>query len=122
VSRNIVNGGRRLMYTETIARKAGDLVFVNGFYGTLQDDSTVGRLATLILDWGTAEFKNVFGTVLAQGTRIFAAPTAMATTLQLFPEGSTPSGARGIGRVWATGPASSASAVLRVQAFFPNPN
>jgi predicted RecA/RadA family phage recombinase len=119
MSRNIVNGGRRLTYTETIARKAGDLVFVNGFYGTLQDDSTVGRLATLILDYGVAEFKNIFGTVLAQGTRIFAAPTSMATTLQLFPEPSVPSGGRLIGRVWATGPASSATALLKVAAFHP---
>lgn len=118
MSRVLVHAGRRRSYTPTVVNIAGDLVFQHGFYGYLDDTAVVGRLHTMILE-GVAELRNVFGTNLVPGTLIHAAPTVMATTLQLFPAGSVPSGAPAIGRLWATTPASSATATAKVQLFNP---
>lgn len=121
MSRSFVSAGRRLnVLSAPVAHAAGDLIFHNGFYGVAQDDWVVGRPAVLIMDGGEQKLKNIFGNVLAMGTKIFAAPSAIATSLLLYPAGSTPSGANAVGRVTATGLASTATATLRVALFHPN--
>lgn len=121
MSRSFVSAGKRLnVLSAPIAHAAGDYVFHNGFFGVCQDDWVVGRPAVLIMDAGEQKLKNIFGSTLAMGTKIFAAPSAIATSLLLYPAGSTPSGAAAIGRVSATGLASSATATLRVATFHPN--
>lgn len=121
MSRTFVSGGRRLnILSAPVAHAAGDLVYYNGFYGVCQDAWVVGRPAVLILDAGEQKLTNIFGNVLAMGTKIFAAPSAIATSLLLYPAGSVPSGANAVGRVTATGVASSATATLRVGIFHPN--
>ncbi len=120
MSRTIINSGRRITFTPTVALKAGDFVYWQGYYGYVQDDVAAAALGTLILDAGVVELKNIFGSTLARGTKMFAAPTVMATTLLLYPAPSVPSGANPVGRVWATGVASSATATLRMAVFHPN--
>lgn len=116
-----VSGGRRLnILSAPVAHDAGDLVYYNGFYGMAQDDWVVGRPAVLILDAGEQKLKNIFGSTLAQGTKMYAAPSAIATSLLLYPAISIPSGANPVGRVTATGVASSATATLKVALFHPN--
>lgn len=116
-----VNSGRRLnIASAPVAHAAGDFVYHNGFFGMAQDDWIVGRPAVLIMDAGVQALKNIFGSTLAQGIRVFAAPSQIATSAQIFPEISIPSGAKAIGRVAATGVASSATATLRVSLFHPN--
>lgn len=119
MGRVLVHAGRRRQFTATVNLKAGDLVYTQGFYGYLDDDVDSGRLGTLIME-GVAQLKNVFGSNLNPGTKVFAAPTVQATTLLIYPAASIPSGANPIGRVWATSPASSASATVKVQLFNPN--
>lgn len=127
MSRSFVSAGRRLNFTAVNSFKAGDFAYINGFFGMIQDDVLVGRLGVLILDAGVNELKNVFGGNLAQGVRVHAAPTttaaasAAATSLQIFPAISIPSGAIAVGRVWATGPASTATSTTRVNVFPNNP-
>jgi hypothetical protein len=72
------------------------------------------------MDAGEQKLTNIFGNVLPMGVKMFAAPSAIATSLLLYPAGSTPSGANPVGRVTATGVASSATATLRVALFHPN--
>lgn len=115
MSDNAVNAGRRMPFRPTVAVTAGDLVYFNGFFGVSDDDVAVGALGTLILDVGVRDFTNVFGSTIAQGTLISAAPSVIATSALLYPAGSVPSGARTIGRAYATGVASSATATLRVR-------
>lgn len=120
MSRTLVHAGRRRTITASVANAAGDLVYQNGFFGWAQDALVAGRLGMIILE-GVGEFKNVFGSNIGPGTKIFAAPSVMATTLQLFPAVSVPSvNWVAVGRAWATSPASSASATLKVQLFNPN--
>jgi predicted RecA/RadA family phage recombinase len=103
------------------AMAAGDFVYFQGFFGTVDDDAASGELVTLILDAGVRSLKNIFGSTIPRGTKMFAAPTtAPATTLILYPAASVPSGGLPVGRVWATGVASSASATLKVALFHPN--
>lgn len=121
MSRTAVNAGRRMTIVADRAMTAGDFVYFQGFYGTVDDDAAVGDYVALILDAGVRELKNIFGGTLARGTKIYAAPTtAPATTLLLYPAGSVPSGANPVGRVWATGVASSATATLKVALFHTN--
>jgi len=121
MSRNAVNAGRRLTFTSDRVIAAGDLIYYQGFFGCVDDDYAVGELATLILDGGVRSFKNIFGSTIPRGTKMFAAPTtAPATTLILYPAASVPSGGLPVGRAWATGVASSATATLRVAMFHPN--
>lgn len=120
MSRTLVHAGRRRTITPSVANAAGDLVYQAGFFGWAQDALVAGRLGHIILE-GVAELKNVYGSNINPGTKIFAAPTVMATTLQLFPAASVPSvNWVAVGRAWATSPASSASATLKVQLFNPN--
>lgn len=121
MSRNIVSAGRRLnILSAPVVHAAGDLIYYNGFYGVAQDDWVVGRPCVLILDGGEVKLKNIFGSTLAQGVKVYAAPSALATTLLVYPAISIPSGANPIGRITATGVASSATATLKVGLFHPN--
>lgn len=116
-----VSAGRRLnILSAPVVHAAGDLVYYNGFYGMAQDDWVVGRPAVLIMDAGEQRLSNIFGSTLAMGVKVYAAPSAIATTLLVYPAISIPSGANPIGRVMATGVASSATATLRVGLFHPN--
>ena len=119
MSRTLHHAGRRRSYTPSVDQKAGDLVYQHGFFGYLDDDVDSGRLGTMILE-GVANLKNVFGSNINPGIKVSANPTHGATTLQIFPAPSVPSGGVAIGRVWATSPASSASAIIKVQLFNPN--
>lgn len=122
MSRTFISAGRRLnVLSAPIAHSAGDLLYHNGFYGVAQDDWIVGRPAVLVMEAGEQSLKNIFGSTFAMGTKVFALPTAMATSLLIYPAVSAPSGfANPIGRVTATGGASSATAVLRIGMFHPN--
>lgn len=120
MSRTFIAAGRRRAFTPTVAYKAGDLVYHNGFYGVVQDDVAANKLGTLVLDAGVQELKNIFGSNLNPGVKVYAAPSVIATTLLIYPAGSTPSGANPVGRVWATSPASTASATIKVAVFHPN--
>lgn len=121
MSRSFVSAGRRLnILSAPVAHAAGDLIFYNGFYGVAQDAWVVGSPAMLVLDAGEQKLTNIFGNVLPQGTKMFAAPSAIATSLLLYPAASVPSGANAVGRVTATGLASSATATLKVALFHPN--
>lgn len=120
MSRTFVNSGRRKSFTPTVDYKAGNLVYHQGFYGVVEDDVDSGELGTLVLDAGVQELKNVFGSNLNPGTKVYAAPSVIATSLLIYPAGSVPSGANPIGRVWATSPASLATATVKVAMFHPN--
>lgn len=119
MSRTRVHAGRRRSFSAAVVNAAGDLIYHNGFFGVLTDTTVVGRLAQMTLE-EVHELKNVFGSTIAPGTKIYAAPSAIATSLLLYPAASVPSGAVAIGRAWATSPASSATATLKVQLFNPN--
>ena len=109
MAKTFVNAGRRRQWTPTLAHKAGDLVYKDGFFGVAQDDvafssspTAVDRPFMHILD-GVWDLPNVFqGANIVGGARIFAAPTQQATSLLLYPGNSIPSGAVAIGRLWAT--------------------
>ena len=120
MSRTFVSAGRRKAFTPTVAYKAGDLAYFQGFFGVIQDDVAAGALGTLILDAGVQELKNVFGSNINPGTKVSAAPSVVATTHTIYPPASVPAGGIAIGRVWATSPASSASATIKVLLFHPN--
>lgn len=120
MSRTFIAAGRRRAFTPTVAYAAGDLVYHQGFFGVVQDDVAANTLGTLILDAGVQELKNVFGSNINPGTKIYAAPSVIATSLLLYPAASVPSGGIQIGRAWATSPASSATATLKVAFFHPN--
>lgn len=121
MSRTLVHAGRRRTFTPTVANAAGDLVYQHGYYGVVQDTTVVGRLNHMVLE-GVHELKNVFGSNINPGVKIWAAATVIASTLTLYPAASVPTttGYNPIGRAWATSPASSASATLKVQIFNPN--
>lgn len=121
MSLDIVHAGKRLnVISAPVAHDAGDFIYYNGFYGHCQDDWIVGRPAVLILDAGVVKLRNIFGSTLAMGVKVSAAPSAHASTLIIYPAGSVPSGANPIGRIAATGVASSATATLKVALFHPN--
>lgn len=122
MSRSFVNAGRRRAFTAAVAHKAGDLVYQAGFFGIVQDDVAAGALGTLVLDAGVQQLKNVFGSNINPGVKVHAWATETATTLQVFPAGSVPTtvNTAPIGRVWATSPASGASAFVKVAMFHPN--
>lgn len=121
MSRTFVSSGKRLnVLSAPVTHAAGDLIYFEGFYGIAQDNWVVGRPAVLILDAGEQQLKNIYGGTLARGTKMFAAPSAIATSLLLYPAPSVPSGGNAVGRVTATGVASLATATLRVALFHPN--
>lgn len=120
MSKGFVNAGRRRSFTPSVAYKAGDLAYHQGFYGIVQDDVAAGELGVLVLDAGVQELKNIFGSNIPPGTTVYAAPSVMATSLLVYPAASFPSGANPIGRVWATTTASLATAVAKVAMFHPN--
>jgi len=121
MSRTAVNAGRRMSIVADRAMAAGDFIYFQGFFGVVDDDYAVGEMANFILDGGVRALKNIFGGTIPRGTKMYAAPTTTpATTLILYPAASFPSGALPVGRVWATGVASSATATLKVALFHPN--
>ena len=119
MGRVLVHAGRRRQYTPSVNQKAGDLVYQHGYFGYLDDDVDSARIGNMILE-GVAILKHVFGSNINPGVKVFAQPTHGATTLQIFPAPSVPSGGVAIGRAWATSPASSATATIKVQLFNPN--
>lgn len=119
MSRTRVHAGRRRTFTPTVINAAGDLVYQNGFFGVVQDTTRVGALAHMILE-EVHELKNVFGSNIAAGTKVSAAPSVFASSLLIYPAASVPAGGIAFGRVWATSPASSATATIKVQLFNPN--
>jgi len=121
MSRGFVNAGRRISIPAPYNVAAGDLLYYNGFFGVVDDSALTGQLVALILDGGVRILKNVYGSTIPMGTKIFTyASNPAATTAQLFPAASVPAGAVAIGRAWATGVASSATATLKVAMFHPN--
>lgn len=107
---------------------AGDLVYVNGYFGTVEDDIdvSVDPYGTLILN-RVNRFARVPSTV-AMGTVMGALATEIATTLQLLPYargvatvGVVPTDAtvgwKPVGRTTTTGNASMAL----IQMLNPNP-
>lgn len=125
MSRNFVQAGRRYTFTNgASARKAGDLVYVDGLFGVLQDDVAANAKGTLILE-GVWDLKNIYGGPFVPGRVAWAAPSSIATSLLLYLPAtgmaSVPSGAQPVGRVFgATVAASAATAVARIQLFNPN--
>lgn len=123
---NFVHRGRRLTVTFTTAHTAGDLVYVGasgagggGFYGVVQDNVIAGAVGTLILE-GTWNLKRAPSTT-AFGTVLAAPATETATSLPLGAGAATVGffatvGWRAVGRVIATGTATTA----KVQLFNPN--
>lgn len=127
MSRNFVQAGRRYQFTNgASARQAGDLVYVDGLYGVLQDDVAANAKGVIILE-GVWDLKNIYGGPFAPGRIVYAAPTGIATSLLLYLPAtglsSVPSGAQPVGRIWGqTVAASAATAVARVQLFNPRQN
>lgn len=122
MSKGLVSAGRRRTFTAGAAHAAGDLVYQLGFFGVVQDAVASGALGVLVLDAGVQALKNVLGSNLNPGTKVYAMATEVASTLQVVPEGSQPTTgtAKAIGRVWATSPASSATATVKVAMFHVN--
>jgi predicted RecA/RadA family phage recombinase len=119
MARTFVNAGRRRQYTAGVVNKAGDLNYVNGFYGVQQDNSVVGELTMHILE-GVWDLPNVFAAAaisIPAGAKVWAAPSAVATSLALYPAISIPSGAYPVGRVWST--YASGASYARVALFGP---
>jgi predicted RecA/RadA family phage recombinase len=118
MAKNYIHAGRRLnRVLFTVAHKAGELVYEKGFYGVVQDDVAAGGFGTLILD-GVWLLSRVPAT-LAQGGKVFAPATEVATSLPLITAatiGVASAGHFAIGRAIATGNAS----VARIQLFNPN--
>jgi len=118
MSRNFVHRGARLgMVIMTVAHKAGELVYEKGFYGVVQDDVAAGAKGTLLME-GVWLLPRVAST-LAQGVKLHAPATEIATSLPLIAaatNGQATTGWNPVGRVIATGNAS----VARVQLFNPN--
>ena len=122
MSRTFVNAGRRRAFTAVVAHAAGDLIYQDGFFGICEDAVAAGALGTYVLDAGVQALKNVYGSNLAPGQKVYAWATEIATSLQVFPAASVPTTVNmpAIGRVWATSPASSATATVKVAMFHPN--
>lgn len=125
MSTNAVHAGRRLRVLFSVAHKAGDLVYENGFYGVVQDDVAAATYGTLILE-GVWTLPRVASTV-AMGTVLAAPATAQATTLPLLTYGNAAAasgvvpgpataGWNKIGRTISTGNAT----VAKVQLANPN--
>lgn len=118
MARTYVHRGARLgSVIFTVAHKAGELVYEKGFYGVVQDDVAAGAKGTLLLE-GAWLLSRVPATV-AQGAKLFAPATEIATSLPLISAatiGVASAGHNAIGRVIATGNAT----VAKVQLFNPN--
>jgi predicted RecA/RadA family phage recombinase len=112
---NKVHAGDRLRVLFSASHKAGDLVYEKGFFGWVQDDGDSGDYGVLFVDGGVYELARTPATV-AMGTKLYAAPSAVATTLDLKPLASIASGAIAVGRAEATGNAT----VARVRLFRDN--
>lgn len=119
---NQVHRARRLTVPFAVAHAAGDLVYVNGFYGVVQDKVAAGDTGVLILE-GAWTLPRVPSTV-AMGTKLAAPATEIATSLPLLSYagptgiggGGVTAGWNQIGRTIATGNAT----VADVQLFNPN--
>jgi len=88
----------RLRILFSVAHVAGQFVYEKGWYGWVQDDVAAGAWGTLIVD-NVVEVTNVAATV-AMGTKLYAPPTAIATSLPL---GAATAGWNPVGRTTATG-------------------
>lgn len=125
MARTYIQAGRRRDFTPTLAHKAGDLVFAEGFFGVAQDDaavasgSDVARPLPLLMEGVWDLRANTFlDTAVAQpaGRTIFAIPTSIATSVPISPYGSQPTGAIAIGAVWATYAAGASFVRVRLNA------
>ena len=96
----------RLRLPFTVDHTAGDLVWVGGFYGWVQDDVDVSEDA-----WGTIHLAGVYRlarvpSTVALGAKLHAPATEIATTLPLISaatNGQATAGWNAVGRVTATG-------------------
>ena len=106
----------RLRMRFAVDHLAGDLVYVGGFYGWVQDDVDVSEDA-----WATLHLAGVYElartpATVAQGTKLHAPATEQATTLPLIAaatNGQATAGWNAVGRTTATGNAT----VARVRLF-----
>lgn len=97
-----IHNGDRLRLKFSVAHSAGDLAYEKGFFGWVQDDVAAGDYGVLLVDGGVYELARTPATVAA-GVKLYAAPSAVATTLDLKPLASIASGAVAVGRTVATG-------------------
>jgi len=112
MARTFVQAGTRKQFTPTVAHKAGDLAYVDGFYGVSQDDAVFDSFAPsaaardhVILLEGVWDLPgNKFdASLIPAGAKIYAQPTLSATSLRLFQNtASLGPSAVAIGRTWAT--------------------
>lgn len=119
MSRNAVHAGRRITVLFDVLHRAGDLVYVRGFFGIVQDDVAAGETGTLILE-GVWAVPRVASTV-AMGTKLSAPATEIATSLPLGTASPTlgnpaTAGWLPVGRTIATGNAT----IAKLQLFNPN--
>jgi predicted RecA/RadA family phage recombinase len=111
MARNKVHNGDRLRVLASVNHSAGDLVYEKGFYGWCQDDVEAGDYFTLVKDGSAYELARTPATV-AMGVKLYAAPSSVATTLDLKPLASIASGYNAVGRTIATGNATVARVLL----------
>lgn len=112
MAKTYVEAGRRKQFTPTLAHKAGDLGYIDGFFGVSQDDavfqsvapSAAARDHVLILDGVWKLPANKFdASAVAAGVKVYADPTTRATSLLLYSNSASLSAnAKAIGRTWAT--------------------
>lgn len=103
----------RLRILCAVAHKAGDYAYEKGWYGWIQDDVAAGAWGVFILD-NVVELKNVLGTPVAMGIKLYAPATAIATTLPLAGTAATTGVWNPVGRAIAT---SLATGLARVRQF-----
>lgn len=134
MARTFVEAGRRRQFTPTLDQRAGWLVWKDGFYGVINDDTAyiggataIARDQMHILDgvWdlpygshASAPGAGFDASLVPAGAKVYARPIHQASTLQLQQNAaSLAASAVAIGRVWATAPAG--ATFLRVVLFGP---
>lgn len=126
MARTFIGAGRRRSFTPTVRNMAGDLIYKEGFYGVSQDDAVftpsggtiAARPLVQILDGVWDLPANLgFATAINPGIRLYGDPTYSATSVKLWPEASAGTGAKLVGRVWAT--AVSGATLVRTVLFGP---
>lgn len=107
MSRNFVHAAKRLKVLFTVNHTAGDLVYVGGFYGIVQDNVVVATdpYGTLILEgaWAVSRVPSTTG----MGSVLSAPATEIATSLPLGVRGgvatvAATTGWNPVGRLIAT--------------------
>jgi predicted RecA/RadA family phage recombinase len=122
MAKTYVEAGRRKQFTPTLLHRAGDLGYIDGFFGVSQDDavfqsvnpSAAARDHVLILDGVWKLPANKFdASIAAAGVKVYADPTVRATSLLLYVNAASLSGtAKAIGRTWATAAAGASQLVV----------